>query len=146
MIAEPMISEVTMYRVTIKGRTEILSAAELVRLQTELSAHQVHVSSCERIINRICVHYGLTRSQLMGDSKEYRVAFPRMVAMYLMRHYTPERLSSVAGMFNKKDIGTVTHACRRVREQAETDPATKADVETIMQNIFQPKRQPTAQK
>ncbi|MBQ1574369.1 MAG: chromosomal replication initiator protein DnaA, partial [Clostridiales bacterium] len=42
----------------------------------------------EEIINRTCEYFGLTREELMSDTRKRDVALPRQIAMYACRKLT----------------------------------------------------------
>jgi chromosomal replication initiator protein len=66
--------------------------------------------------------YGITRDDLLSDSRKAAFALPRQVAMYLAREHTGETLPAIGARFGGRNHTTVLHACRRIAERMATDP------------------------
>lgn len=77
----------------------------------------------EDIREAVCTRFGITRSELMGTAKPFRISHPRQLAMLLTRELTNYSLPRIGRLFNRKDHTTVLHginaASERVKEDAE---------------------------
>jgi chromosomal replication initiator protein len=65
--------------------------------------------------------FGLTRGELLSDSRAARLAWPRQVAMYLAREHTAETLPAIGKSFGGRNHTTVLHACRRTAARLADD-------------------------
>ncbi len=66
--------------------------------------------------------FGLTRDELLSQSRAARLAWPRQVAMYLAREHTAETLPAIGRRFGGRNHTTVMHACRRTAARLAHDP------------------------
>ncbi|MEA2285379.1 MAG: chromosomal replication initiator protein [Solirubrobacteraceae bacterium] len=66
--------------------------------------------------------FGLTRDEMLSQSRRPTLAWPRQVAMYLAREHTSETLPAIAARFGGRNHTTVMHACRRTAERIASDP------------------------
>ena len=66
--------------------------------------------------------FGITRDELLSQSRRPALAWPRQVAMYLAREHTGETLPAIGARFGGRNHTTVLHACRRTAERMATDP------------------------
>lgn len=69
-------------------------------------------------------HFALLPGDLSGPKGSWRVAHPRLFAMYLAREMT-QRSFPYIGRWFKRDHTTVIHACHRIPVLMEMDPAFK---------------------
>lgn len=75
------------------------------------------LDSAERIIEIVCRHCEISRGELMGNARPDRIAFPRHIAMTLVRNRCHWSLNEVGAFFGGRDHGTVMNAARRVEER-----------------------------
>ena len=68
-------------------------------------------------IDAVAEHYGLTREQIKGPSREWQYAHPRQLAMWLARGLTDRSLPDIGRHFGNRDHTTVLHAIRAVNER-----------------------------
>lgn len=63
----------------------------------------------------VCERYGLTMRDLLGSSRERRVAWPRQEAMRLCREMTRHSFPEIGRRFGGRDHATVIHGIRAAR-------------------------------
>ena len=78
--------------------------------------------SVERIIRRVCRHYGLEPKQLHAKQRRHAALLPRQIGMYLARALTGLSLGEIGGHFGRRDHTTVLHACRKITAALAEDP------------------------
>lgn len=84
----------------------------------------------------VCDYYGLSRSQLTGQSRVWRVSHPRQLAMVLSLEFVPRvNLMIVGRMFGDRDHTTVLHARRAVAEREWRSPAIAHDMAVLRQSL-----------
>jgi chromosomal replication initiator protein len=68
----------------------------------------------------------------MSSARRARaVARPRQIAMFLAKQLTSRSLPEIGRKFGNRDHTTVMHACSRVAELMQKDPALAEDVELL---------------
>ena len=87
------------------------------------------------IINIICRYFGLEREALLSKSREKRVAYPRQLAMYLMRELGHRSLVEIGGALGNRDHSTVHHGWRKMERSLAIDPEIKRDVGSLREMI-----------
>jgi chromosomal replication initiator protein len=91
----------------------------------------------ERIQEVVAHHFDLTVAELVSQSREARVAWPRQVALHLSRTLTDAPLQELGRRFGGRNHATVLHACKRVSERIAHSPEDAATVDAISQELTQ---------
>jgi chromosomal replication initiator protein len=76
-------------------------------------------------------HFRLSVADLKSHRRARTVAFPRQLAMYLVRTVTEVSFPSIGDLFGGRDHSTVMHAVRTVEAKRALDPQTDALVSSI---------------
>jgi len=87
----------------------------------------------DSLTNAVCDFYNLKIDEIMGQTREARVAMPRQILMFLMRQETALSFPAIAKEVGRKDHTTVMHACAKIGEEIEFNPQLKEVMETIKQ-------------
>lgn len=90
-------------------------------------------TAIEDIQRKTAEFYKLEIRDLNSKERSRRVARPRQVAMYLSRELTMRSLPEIGRRFGNRDHTTVLHACRRISELCDTDPAFRQEVDFLKQ-------------
>jgi chromosomal replication initiator protein len=85
----------------------------------EIGAARVSVEQIQQLTAEA---FGLTRAELLSDSRTAGIAWPRQVAMYLAREHTDATLPAIGRSFGGRNHTTVMHACRRAVQRLADDP------------------------
>ena len=72
------------------------------------------MTDLEMIKRECAVYFRLTRNEIEGPQRYRRVAYPRMIAMTLCRHYTRRSMPYIGKCFGDRDHTTVLHGMRRI--------------------------------
>ena len=72
-----------------------------------------------------CELFGLSSQELLSSSSAARVAWPRQIAMYLLREITGQSLLSIGQQFGGRDHTTVLHACRRASAKISSEESSR---------------------
>ena len=91
--------------------------------------------SPEVIIEVVCRYFEIDREALLSKSREKRVAYPRQLAMYLMRELAHRSLVEIGSALGGRDHSTVHHGWRKMERSLQVDPETKRDVTTLRELI-----------
>lgn len=91
--------------------------------------------SPDLIMNVVCRYFGLDREALLSKSREKRVAYPRQLAMYLMRELAQRSLVEIGISLGGRDHSTVHHGWRKMERSLVVDPETKRDIASLRELI-----------
>ena len=91
--------------------------------------------SPEVIIEVVCRYFEIDREALLSKSRQKRVAYPRQLAMYLMRELAHRSLVEIGTTLGGRDHSTVHHGWRKMERSLQVDPETKRDVATLRELI-----------
>ena len=70
----------------------------------------------------ICMVYGVTLAELLGENHETRIAHPRQLACYLTRTMTGYSYPHIAHHFGGRHHTTIMFACRQVEARIAKNP------------------------
>ena len=90
----------------------------------------------KHLMDVICDFYNLEMEDLLGKTRERRIAMPRQVLMYLMREEMKNSFPSIGKELGGRDHTTVMHACKKIRKEVENNLQLKQELETIKQNVY----------
>jgi len=90
----------------------------------------------EKIKKYICKHYGIKMSDLESSKKQNSIAYPRQVAMYLIREMTDYSLPKIGQMFGGKHYTTVMYACDKIEGEVNADPSFAQLLEQMKDDIM----------
>src|SRR3981189_1308885 len=97
-----------------------LSGREISRETVEqllldiLQAEAKKTVTIDQIQKKVAGHFDVRLADMTSKRRSANIAFPRQVAMYLVRHHTKASLHEIGETFGGRDHGTVLHACKTV--------------------------------
>ena len=77
----------------------------------------------EKIKKFVCKQYGIKLNEIESSKKTNNIAFPRQVAMYLMRDMTDMSLPKIGEYFGGRHYTTVMYACEKIEDEIKRDPS-----------------------
>lgn len=89
----------------------------------------------EKIKKVICKHYNIKMSDLESSKKSNNIAYPRQVAMYLIREMTEYSLPKIGQMFGGKHYTTVMYACEKIEDEIKADPSFAQLIDNLKDQI-----------
>ena len=119
-------------RLTSEPLTPELVQSALASLQTN---EPKLPPSSDLIMDVVCRYFGIDREALLSKSREKRVAYPRQLAMYLMREMAQRSLVEIGQSLGGRDHSTVHHGWRKMERSLTIDPETKRDVGSLRELI-----------
>jgi chromosomal replication initiator protein len=99
----------------------IVSLATAQQVLKNIIATQEKRVTIEVIQKRVCEHYNLREQDLKVRSNTRAIAFPRQVAMYLVKQLTTASLPEIGRQFGGKHHTTVLHSINKIEEQRKND-------------------------
>lgn len=101
------------------------SLKDLLTLQDKLV-------TIENIIKTVAEYYKVKVADIMSQRRSRSVARPRQMAMALAKELTNHSLPEIGEAFGGKDHTTVLHACRKIKELAETTIDVAEDYKNLL--------------
>ncbi len=89
----------------------------------------------EAIIQLITDFYHVTTEDLTKKGRKKEIAYPRQVAMYLMRTELETPLSSIGEYFGGRDHTTVLHAVEKITKEKEARTRVKEEIMTLLERL-----------
>jgi chromosomal replication initiator protein len=90
----------------------------------------------QQLIQTISQMYNLSQEELLGKSREKKIAFPRQIIMYLMREELKMSYPSIGDELGGRDHTTAIHAHEKIHQQLENDLKLKQELEQIKQRLY----------
>ena len=118
----------------LENREINLALAEKV-LKDIISPNQKRTITPELIINIVAEHFDLTPSDLTGNKRSSKIAFPRQIVMYLCRAMTDTPLKTVGIILGGKDHASVSHGVKKIAHDLTVDEALNNTVNIIKKKI-----------
>jgi chromosomal replication initiator protein len=87
--------------------------------------------SMDSVIRAVADEFRLQPAQLKQKSNAKTIAYPRQIAMYLIKELTPASLPEIGRTFAGKHHTTVLHAIRKIDKLRQKDP----DVNRLVQRL-----------
>ncbi len=87
------------------------------------------------VVDVVSSYYDVKKDDLLGSKKNKEFAFPRQIAMYLMRDMTNLSNMKIAEFFGKKDHTTIMYAYEKIRKLMKEDLELRKVVEDIINKI-----------
>lgn len=90
----------------------------------------------KHLIDAICDFYNIEIEDIMGKTREQRIALPRQILMFLMRDEMKQSFPSIGRELGGRDHTTIMHAHKKIVRESENNIQLKQELETIKQNIY----------
>jgi len=75
----------------------------------------------EKIKKIVCKYYNIKVADIESSKRTNNIAFPRQVAMYLIREMTDSSFPKIGDMFGGRDHTTVKYACGKIEDEINQD-------------------------
>ena len=83
----------------------------------------------------VCRHYGIKISDIESSKKTNNIAYPRQIAMYLIREMTDYSLPKIGQFFGGKHYTSVLYACEKIENEMKTDRNLAEIIEAIKEEV-----------
>lgn len=92
--------------------------------------------SPREIIRIVSEYYDVKIDDLLGKSREKRIAFPRQIIMYLLREEMKNSYPSIGNELGGRDHTTAIHAYEKIKRETGEDIKLKQDIESIKERLY----------
>src|SRR5437763_856141 len=93
------------------------------------------VLSVASIQETVASHFGLSVAELTSAGRSARVAWPRQLAIHLVRELTDASLMAIGEAFGGRNHATVLHACKRVSSRVTESQQAASDLDELASSI-----------
>lgn len=90
----------------------------------------------EQIIIAVADAYGLSKERMLGRDRSRQVAFPRQIAMYLLREEANISLPQIGETLGGRDHTTVMYGCDKIADLLERDDKVRREVIKIKERLY----------
>jgi len=88
-----------------------------------------------RVVDLVARKFNLTVEKLLGRDRTKDVAFPRQIAMYLLREETNFSFPQIGEVLGGRDHSTVMYAIEKIADQIKHDDRLQRDIVLLKQQI-----------
>ena len=106
-----------------------IALADLLRQPNKVTAAQV--------ITAVSIYYNVTEEALKSNSRSRTVAYPRQVAMYLVRTETDASLPQIGAELGDRDHSTVLYGYEKIAAQCDSDSELRRDIIAIKAALYE---------
>ena len=89
----------------------------------------------DKIFKSIEAHYGVTKDELLSESRKQEIAFARHVTTYLIKELTDLSYKKIAKTLNRRNHTTCLSSCTQVEEKLKNDTAFISEINAIKKEI-----------
>lgn len=88
------------------------------------------------LLETVITYFDISMEDILGKSRERRLAFPRQIAMYLLREESKCSYPSIGNQVGGRDHTTAMHACSKINEMLKDDDQLKHDLTTLRERLY----------
>ena len=129
---EGAIKKILLHHMLIKKEINIELAQEALKDIIEEKKKKITPSL---VINTVEKFFNLKENDLKSKSRSQNIAFPRQIAMYIIKEYTELSLKQIGDSFGGMDHSTVLHGINKIRQNKESDPTVENVINDILKDI-----------
>lgn len=118
-----------------KNTTPTLESVQTL-LQSYLPSIPKRTITPKRLMEIVTTYYDITIEDVLGKSREQRLAFPRQVAMFLLRNEAKCSFPAIGEHIGGRDHTTAMHACSKINGLLKKDEQLKRDLSLIREKLY----------
>jgi chromosomal replication initiator protein len=100
-----------------------------------LSNGQERKITIEAIIKVVAEHFSMQPAQLKQKSNAHQIAYPRQIAMYLVKDLTAASLPEIGRAFSGKHHTTVLHSIQKIERLRQQDPVLNREIQGLSDSL-----------
>lgn len=88
------------------------------------------------LLGVVAEYFDISLDDLVGKSREKRLAFPRQITMFLLREEMTYSYPSIGQELGGRDHTTAMHAYSKIKNRVDSDDKLRHDLEIIRQRMY----------
>jgi chromosomal replication initiator protein len=132
---EGALNRVVTYAKLSGAKLDLQVAAEAVQDLVDNDNQQEPMATPKRIMDAVANYYGVTLEALTGTRRDKKTAFPRQVAMYLLREHNHCALAEIGRMLGGRDHTTILHGYEKIAAEVTINSQLSKSIEQIRQQL-----------
>ena len=92
----------------------------------------------QQIMSTIAREYGLSMEELISQNRSQRIAFPRQIAMYMLREESELSLPKIGELLGGRDHTTVMYGHEKITDLLETDKNLRRKIVNLQEILYSP--------
>ena len=124
---------IALYKLNHEGEIDIPLAAEA--LKDIISSDNKREVTPELILDIVADHFGITVADLKSNKRNADIAFPRQIAMFLIRTMTESSLKAVGIILGGQDHSTVKYGIEKIASEEKKDETLNNTINIIRKKI-----------
>jgi chromosomal replication initiator protein len=92
----------------------------------------------EQILKTIAQEYGVSLEELLSTNRSQRIAFPRQIAMYMLREESELSLPKIGEILGGRDHTTVMYGHNKITDLLERDKNLRRKLVNIQEILYSP--------
>lgn len=120
---------------SIMGGSKISLELAMEALKDYVSKGTYEKDSVHKIQRIVAEYFQITIEDIRSKKRNYKVAFPRQIAMYLCRKFTDESFPKLGIEFGGKDHSTVIHSCDKIERELKVNKELYEIIENLKKEI-----------
>ena len=129
---EGAIKKIMIHHVLIKKEINLQLAEEALK---DILDEKKKKITPELILSNVEKHFGLNENDLKSSSKSQNIAFPRQIAMYILKNETNLSLNQIGNLFGGKDHSTIIHAIKKIEKSMIDDASVKKIIQDLTNDL-----------
>ncbi len=91
--------------------------------------------SVTEVLEGICRYYNVDIERIKSNHRGREIAWPRQVAMYLMRQETTASLQQIGAALGKRDHSTIKHGWEKVQAEITKNEHVRHEIAAVLEEI-----------
>ena len=112
-----------------------LTAKALEHLYTE--PKPLATLTVQEVLEGVCRYYNVDAERIKGKHRDREIAWPRQVAMYVMREETSASLFQIGNILGGRDHTTIIHGCEKVHTEIINNDRIRREIATLLETMQQ---------
>lgn len=113
---------------TLEGIKPIVASYESENVRKTVTPRQ--------LITVVSEYFDITIDDILGKSREKKLAFPRQIIMYLLREEMKSSYPAIGSELGGRDHTTAMHAYTKISDLLSADEKLQKDLELIKQRLY----------
>ncbi len=120
---------------SMMGGSDITIELAMDALTDYVSKGSYEKDDVHKIQRIVAEYFKISIDDLKSKKRNYNVAFPRQIAMYLCRNFTDESFPKLGIEFGGKDHSTVIHSCEKIEREMKVNDELRQILDILKKEI-----------